>query len=117
MTIIGPEAEAEAKKRILELGKALKDLNYDISHKAAAGIDQSVMAVTDSLAGMELKFTSLTDRLNFALSQVDNPIDFNKLIQLPKSKLDQIDALAIKLRYLQLKMLAIKWVSDLHSVA
>jgi tape measure domain-containing protein len=110
MSFFSPQAENEAKQTI----SVVEELIADMSSKAAQSAQVDWGFYTDAMMNafnqLETKQSSVVDRLEYALTLAENPIDFNKLIQLPNSQLKQIDMLVVKLRALQFSMWAVKLV-------
>jgi tape measure domain-containing protein len=108
LTIIGPTQEAQAKDSLKAIEEAVQNLQTDLSNPTSLGMQDSIDDLVASMYTAENEFTTMIDRLEYAHSIVDNPIDFNKLLQLPGDKLKKISDLTMKLRLLRLQMLAIK---------
>jgi tape measure domain-containing protein len=110
LNIMGPQDTAAALKAIEAIDQAYTNLQTDMSNGIKPDFGQSVSQLSSKLLAAELQFTSFEDRLEYARSLADNPIDFNELIKLPREKLNQLDLLTIKLRALQIRMVVIKTI-------
>jgi tape measure domain-containing protein len=113
LTIFGPQAEQEAKDAIDEVERLMLEMSLSVATTQSAnlvGLKGYIEQIGNAITDLEIDRTSLFDRLDYALSLVEDPISFNDLVQLPPNELKAIDDLVLKLRALQIQMWWVKAV-------
>ena len=108
LTIMGPEDRDNAISVIEAIQEAYDLLQTKMSDGLRPDFKDSLGAIETQLRDTEIQFSSFEDRLEYARSLAENPIDFNDLIQLPREKLNEISILTIRLRALQIRMALLK---------